>query len=145
MFCSYTDSLLHLENDSLVWLFAFREHWICSFAVLYVLGRKTLLGTRATGESIVGLTTPQFTGPGKVTVAWGKAAPNPFNSALWESCFLTEVCDTFYQILLMESQLLNRNIITNTLRHYHNAHTCASFAHNPVVREIGLNGEIFTI
>ena len=38
MFCSYTDSLLHLENDSLVWLFAFREHWICSFAVLYVLG-----------------------------------------------------------------------------------------------------------
>ena len=67
------------------------------------------------------------------------------HTALWEYCFLTEVCDTSYQILLMESQLLNRNIITNTLRHYHNAHTCASFAHNPVVREIGQNGEIFTI
>ena len=59
--------------------------------------------------------------------------------ALWESWFLTEVCDTFYQILLMESQLLNRNVITNTLRHYHNAHTFASFARNTVVREIGQN------
>ena len=68
-------------------------------------------------------------------ISFGFTTTNP----LWESCFLTEVCDTFYQILLMESQLLNRNIITNTLRHYHNAHTCASFAHNPVVREIGQN------
>ena len=53
--------------------------------------------------------------------------------ALWESSYSPVVRKTSIWL-----QILNIYINTNILRYYHHAHTRASFAQNPVVREIEL-------